>query len=48
MVNGILAKELREDIHALSMATHTAPEWRERGGKVMESPLCHGGGKADG
>ena len=46
-VNGVLAKELKEDIHALSMATHTGPEWQERGGKVMESPLCHGDSKTD-
>jgi BolA protein len=45
-VNGILAKELKDDIHALSMQTHTAPEWEERGGATMASPLCHGGGKA--
>ena len=46
-VNGILAQELKDDIHALSMETHTAEEWKRRGGKTMDSPLCHGGDKAD-
>ena len=47
-VNGILADELKGEIHALSMATHTAAEWERRGGQVNPSPLCHGGSKADG
>ncbi|MFT6582804.1 MAG: BolA protein [Alphaproteobacteria bacterium] len=42
-VNGVLAKELREDIHALSMTTLTPAEWTERGGEVLASPQCHGG-----
>ena len=46
-VNGILAKDLKDDIHALSMQTLTAQEWEERGGETMASPLCHGGGKAE-
>ncbi len=46
-VNGILAQELKDDIHALSMETHTAEEWERRGGKTLDSPLCHGGSKAD-
>ena len=45
-VNEILARELKEDLHALSMETHTAQEWEQRGGKTLDSPLCHGGGKA--
>ena len=47
-INGILAKELKEDIHALSMETHTDQEWDKRAGRTMDSPQCHGGGKADG
>jgi len=47
-VNGILADELAGPVHALSMETHTAPEWEARGGVRLESPLCHGGSKADG
>ena len=46
-INGILAKELKEDIHALSMETHTDMEWEQRAGRTMASPQCHGGGKAD-
>lgn len=46
-VNAILEKELREDIHALSMETLTAEEWRKRGGRTFDSPQCLGGGKAD-
>jgi len=46
-VNGILADELKNDIHALSMETLTGPEWESRSGKTMASPQCHGGGKAE-
>jgi len=41
-VNGILQKELRDDIHALSMMTLTPDEWTARDEQTMESPLCHG------
>jgi len=44
-VNGILEKELRENIHALSMQTMTPGEWSASGGRVMASPDCHGGGR---
>ena len=46
MVNGVLADELKERIHALSMETLTASEWRERGGRTADTPPCLGGGKA--
>ncbi len=46
-VNAILADELAGPVHALSMQTHTPPEWEERGENVMASPACHGGSKAD-
>ena len=46
-VNGILAKELKEDIHALSMQTMTPGEWTAHGGQVMASPECLGGSKHD-
>ena len=46
-INGILAEELKQDIHALSMETHTDLEWEQRAGRTMASPQCHGGGKAD-
>lgn len=47
LVNGILAKELKENIHALSMETLTAAEWQRRGGETADSPPCLGGSKAD-
>ena len=46
-VHGILEKELKEDVHALSMQVMTPQEWTAKGGKVMESPACLGGGKHD-
>ena len=46
-VNAVLAEELAGRIHALSMETHTAGEWAARGGRVMASPQCMGGGKAE-
>ncbi len=46
-VNGILEKELREDLHALSMETLTTEEWEQRHGRTLDSPACLGGGKAD-
>ncbi len=46
-VNGLLAEELGAGVHALSMETLTAEEWRRRGGQSTASPLCLGGGKAE-
>ena len=46
-INAILAKELKQDIHALSMETHTDQEWQQRAGRTIASPQCHGGGKAE-
>jgi len=46
-VNSILAEEIRHSIHALSMETLTPDEWSAKAGKIMESPKCHGGSKAD-
>ncbi len=44
-VNRLLADELNGSVHALSMATHTAPEWEQSGGRILASPSCHGGEK---
>ncbi len=46
-LNALLADELAGPVHALSLQTHTAPEWAARGGQAMTSPACHGGSKAD-
>ncbi|MFP6731422.1 MAG: BolA/IbaG family iron-sulfur metabolism protein [Alphaproteobacteria bacterium] len=42
-VNRALAAELSGGIHALSLLTLTPDEWREREGRVPQSPDCHGG-----
>jgi len=46
-VNGVLADELKTAIHALSMETYTADEWKEREGRTLASPACRGGSKRD-
>jgi BolA protein len=46
MINRLLAPEFAAGLHALSMETHTAEEWRARGGRAAETPPCLGGGKA--
>ena len=46
-VNGLLAEELAGPVHALSIQAHTPDEWIARGGAILESPQCLGGGKAD-
>lgn len=45
-VNAILAEELNDGLHALSLQTLTAEEWQKKGGKIAASPPCLGGGKA--
>ena len=45
-VNGLLADELAGPVHALSIQAHTPAEWAARGGAVLASPECMGGGKA--
>ena len=45
-VNRILADELANHIHALSLLTLTPDEWRAKGGAIPDSPPCLGGGKA--
>ena len=46
-INGILEKELREDLHALSMETLTTEEWEQRHGRTFDSPTCLGGSKTE-
>jgi stress-induced morphogen len=45
LMNTLLAQELKESIHALSLQTFTPEEWQARGGKVTPSPECLGGEK---
>lgn len=46
LVNSILADELADGLHALSLRTLTQKEWSERGGETEPSPPCLGGAKA--
>ncbi len=45
MINEILAKELQNKIHALSLHTYTRNDWNEKSGSAPMSPPCLGGGK---
>ncbi len=47
VIYGLLAEEMQNPIHALSMHLFTASEWQEREGQVAPSPKCMGGSKAD-
>ena len=47
-VNGVLADELANSIHALALHTYTAAEWRERFGEAPMSPPCLGGSRGGG
>jgi len=44
-VNGSLAGEIQNAIHALALHTLTPDEWFAKGGQVPQSPDCLGGGK---
>ncbi len=46
-INALLADELANGVHALTMQTLTAEEWVKKNGVVPDSPNCHGGSKAD-
>ena len=45
LINGLLAAEFANGLHALAMHTWTPVEWFDRGGSAPESPPCLGGGK---
>ena len=44
-VNRILADELKNNIHALSIHTYSQEQWRKRHGDELKSPPCLGGEK---
>ncbi len=44
-VNGVLADELANHIHALAIHTYTAEEWKTQLEGAPDSPMCRGGGK---
>lgn len=46
LVNGVLAEELSEKIHALALHTYTEKQWQEQyADNIPTSPDCAGGGK---
>ncbi len=46
LVNGVLAEELAEKIHALALHTYTEEQWQEHyAAHTPSSPNCLGGGK---
>lgn len=47
LINGILADELANRIHALAIHAYTGEEWRAKTGNAPMSPPCLGGSKAD-
>ncbi len=44
-VNELLASELQQGVHALSLKLYTPSEWDAREGQVPKSPPCMGGSK---
>ncbi|MGF1680494.1 transcriptional regulator BolA [Photobacterium minamisatsumaniensis] len=46
-VNGVLADELANHIHALAMHTYTESEWQNLNDGAPSSPACRGGSKLD-
>jgi BolA family transcriptional regulator, general stress-responsive regulator len=42
-INQLLAVELAESIHALSIHAYTSDEWHQQQERFPESPKCHGG-----
>ncbi len=47
MINDLLAEQLANGVHALSMQTMTHDEWQASGGVTHDSPLCRGGSKSE-
>tara|TARA_Y100001956_G_C4077627_1_gene166897 strand:- start:32 stop:340 length:309 start_codon:yes stop_codon:yes gene_type:complete len=45
LVNQVLADELANHIHALSIHTYTASEWQAQEQSAPDSPMCLGGSK---
>jgi BolA protein len=45
LLNALLAHDLKNGIHALSLHTFTPQEWVDKGGKISVSPPCLGGSK---
>ena len=45
LVYGILADELRDQIHALALHTYTSEEWQARNEEAPATPDCKGGSR---
>lgn len=45
LVNLLLADELKNGVHALSIQAYTADEWKAKGMQSQATPDCHGGSK---
>ena len=43
VINDLLADELRDHVHALSLQALTPAEWRAKGERAFSSPDCRGG-----
>ena len=46
-INELLAPELANGVHALSLQLYTPTEWQARGGEIPKSPPCMGGSKRE-
>ena len=45
LIYGLLAEELRQQVHALALHTYTNEEWQERSESAPATPDCRGGSK---
>jgi BolA protein len=45
LIYGLLAEQMQNPIHALSMHLFTSQEWQDKGQTVMPSPQCLGASK---
>ncbi len=41
LIYALLAKELKNGVHALALHTYSEPEWQKKQGSVPDSPKCH-------
>ncbi|TVP59958.1 MAG: BolA family transcriptional regulator [Halomonadaceae bacterium] len=46
-VNGLLAEEFHQGLHALTLHLYTPEQWRQRQQQSPDSPGCLGGSRAD-